>query len=579
MIDIQWMIGGEAGYGIMTTGAMMSKIFTRLGLCVFDYVEYPSLIRGGHNAYYVRGSDETIYSQKKTIDILVALNKETIEKHKDELVSQSVILYDSNSVKLNDEDFSAEIIAIPLPLLDMMRDLQIDHLMINTITLGASLALFYDDFSLLEKIMQDTFRKKGEEVVELNTKTSRAGFDFIKAKYEGAFTKKILLKKQTSLLVSGAEAVTLGAIRAGLKFAAIYPMTPINSILTTLTQHALSYNIIVKEPEDEIAGINMAIGASFTGVRSMVATSGGGFSLMVESVGLAAQTETPLVVVMGMRPGPATGMPTWTEQGDLRFVMHAAQGDFPRIILTPGDMHECFSLTMRAFNLAEKYQLPVIVLVDKYLMEGHATVNIDKLKVESAWYRIDRGKILSAAQLKNFKEYKRYFLTNDGISPRTLPGQEDGISFTGSDEHDERGLYNEDAVMRKAMMEKRFRKLDSLEKEILDPQLYGSKNAEVTLIEFGSTKLPCLEAMRCLQQSGIKINVIHFPWVHPFPAKHFIQLVKKSKKTIVVEGNYSGQFEGVIRERTGFVPDDRLRKYNGRPFYPEEIIAKVKEII
>jgi len=578
MIDIQWMIGGEAGYGIMTTGVMMSKIFTRLGLSVFDYVEYPSLIRGGHNAYYVRGSDEAIYSQKKTVDILVALNHETIEKHKDELISQSVILYDSNSIKLKNE-FSSDIFTIPIPLLEMMKDLQIDHLMINTITIGASLALFYDDFSLLQKIMQDTFIKKGEEVVAINTKTSKAGFDFIKEKYNGIFKKRFSLNKQTSLLMSGADAVALGAIRAGLKFAAIYPMTPINSILTKLTQHALSYNIIVKEPEDEIAGINMAIGASFAGVRSMVATSGGGFSLMVESVGLAAQTETPLVIVMGMRPGPATGMPTWTEQGDLRFVMHAAQGDFPRIILTPGDIGECFSLTLRAFNLAEKYQLPVVVLVDKYLMEGHATVNIDKLRLENAWYRIDRGKIVSSAQLKGIRDFKRYILTNDGISPRSFPGQEGGISFSGSDEHDERGLYNEEADVREAMMEKRFKKLKTLETEILVPQIYGSKNAKITLIEFGSTKLPCLEAVKCLKHEGININVIHFSWVHPFPSKHFIQLVKKSKKTIVVEGNYSGQFEGILRERTGFVPDDRLRKYNGRPFYPEEIIAKIKEII
>lgn len=579
MSDIQWLIGGEAGYGIMTTGQMMAKIFTRLGLSVFDYVEYPSLIRGGHNAYYVRASEETIYSQKKGVDILIALNRETIDQHKDELEYGAAIMYDSNSVKIEEGEFDSDKIIIPIPLIDFIRELGVDRLLINTITIGASLALFHEDYVVLQKIMEDTFRKKGEEVVKLNIKTSKKGFDYIKKQFSHKFKKKFKKKQQQSILISGAESVALGAIRAGVKFAAIYPMTPINSITTKLSEYALRYNIVLKEPEDEIAGINMAIGASYAGVRSMVATSGGGFSLMVEAVGLSGQTETPLVIVMGMRPGPSTGMPTWTEQGDLRFVLHAAQGDFPRIVLAPGDLRETFSFTMRAFNLAEKYQLPVIILVDKYLMEGHGTVSISEIKADASWFKVERGKLIHNDKLKGETDYKRYLITSDGISPRSLPGQEGGIGMTGSDEHDERGLYSEDATVRVTMMKKRFKKLEVAEKDILQPGIIGQKDADLTLVLFGSTKLPALESLQWLRQQGINVNVLQVISLSPFPAQKVLSQLTSTKKTLLLEENFTGQFEGLIREKTGFVPTDRLRKYDGRPFYPEEIVQKVKQMV
>lgn len=579
MTDIQWLIGGEAGYGIMTTGQMMGKIFTRLGLSVFDYVEYPSLIRGGHNAYYVRASDQTIYSQKKPVDILVALNRETIDKHKNELGEHAAILYDSNSFPVHKDEFDENKVIIPIPLIDFMKELSVERIMINTITIGASLALFHGDHGVLEKIMQDTFLQKGQEVVDVNIKTSKKGFDFVHDNFAKSYNKKFSKKQQESLLISGADSVALGAIRAGLKFAAIYPMTPINGIMTKITEHALEYNIIVKEPEDEIAGINMAIGASYAGARSMVATSGGGFSLMVEGTGLAAQTETPVVIVMGMRPGPATGMPTWTDQGDLRFVLHAAQGDFPRIVLAPGDLREAFSFTMRAFNLAEKYQLPVIVLVDKYLMEGHGTVPLSEMKADASWFQLERGKFALSSELKDDKDYKRYLVTEDGISPRSLPGQEGGIGLTGSDEHDERGLYNEEAEVRTAMMEKRFKKLKQAEKDIFQQEIIGDKHADLTLVLFGSTKLPALEAMEWLKREGMSINLLQIAFLSPFPTQKVVDQLKACKKTLIIEENFTGQFEGLIKEKTGFVPTDRMRKYDGRPFYPEEIVGKVKKMV
>lgn len=563
----------------MTTGAMMGKIFTRLGLSVFDYVEYPSLIRGGHNAYYVRASDIEIFSQKRPIDILVALNRETIDKHKHELSQNAAVLFDPNVVKVEATEFPGTVAQIPVPFLELTKKANADRLLINTVSIGASLALFYPDYSVLEQIMQDAFGKKGEQVISENINTSKAGFDYVLRIHKDKYHQKVEKKPQNTVFVGGAEAAALAAIKAGLKFAAIYPMTPVNSIMTTLSAQALRYNIVVKEPEDEIGGINMAIGASYAGVRSLAATSGGGFSLMVESLGLAAQTETPLVVIEGMRPGPATGMPTWTEQGDLRFVLHAAQGDFPRVVLSPGDIPDLFSTVLAAFNIAEKYQMLVIVLADKYLLEGHATVLYETLKAMSDNYKIERGKILKDSEALAKADYKRYEFVSDGISPRSLPGQQGGIGLSGSDEHDEKGLYNEEDDNRVKMMDKRFKKLEMAVSEIHPLDLIGPSDAPLTIIGFGSTKMPVLEAMNWLKRDNISINYLQVHSLCPFPSELVATTIQSAQTTLLIEGNRSGQFEGLIKEHTGLSVQNRLRKYNGRPFYPEEIVEKVKQIV
>lgn len=579
MVDIQWLIGGEAGYGIMTTGGMMSKIFTRLGLSVFDYVEYPSLIRGGHNAYYVRGSETKIHSQKKTVDILVALNRETIDKHIHELSEKAVILYEKDTVKVAENEFPQSITAVPVPFIGITKELDVNKLMMNTVAIGASLAVFHDKYDLLEKILQDAFGKKGEKVVSENVNTSKAGFDYVQKEYPTVALCNISLKHNEQILISGAEALAFGAIQAGIKFAAIYPMTPINSVMTTLVQHALDYNIVVKEPEDEIAGINMAIGASFAGVRSMVATAGGGFALMVEALGMAAQTETPLVIVEGMRPGPSTGLPTWTDQADLRFVLHASQGDFPRIVLCPGDIKECFSFIMHAFNLADKYQLPVIVLVDKYLMEGHASINKDEFESIINEYKIDRGKMLTDSQAREEKDYKRYKFIEDGVSPRSIPGQEGGIALSGSDEHDEKGLYDEEIENRIKMMNKRFTKYENAKEDIKGLDLIGPSDADVSFITFGSTKLPVLDAMQILSRQNISANVLQIHSVDPFPAELVTSFIRDAKNAIIVEANYTGQFQGLVRQHTGLLVDKTIRRFDGRPFYAEELVEDVKKLL
>lgn len=581
MVDFQWLIGGEAGYGIMTTGAMFSKILIRLGLYVFDYVEYPSLIRGGHNAYYSRGSISEISSQKKTVDILLALNRQTIDLHKDEVVTGAFVIYDGQSFEVNTTDFPVEVNLCNIPLLQITKDVGADKLMINTAAVGASLALISDKFDVLDSLLGQIFARKGEQVVTINKNTAKGGFDYCQKNYSAKAHLKVTVKPQKNILISGAEAIALGAIRAGLKFASIYPMTPINSVQTFLAAHEKDYGIIIKEPEDEIAGLNLALGASFTGVRSMVATSGGGFSLMVETLGLAAQTETPIVIVEGMRPGPATGMPTWTEQGDLRFLLHAAQGDFPRVVVAPGDMFEAFSLTMKAFNLAETYQLPVIIQVDKYLCESHMTVDKEELKVESGKWKIKRGKMVGDEEAAAFTDYRRYAFVEDGVSPRTIPGQKGGIALSGSDEHDERGLYNEEREVRTKMMDKRFKKLETAVAagEFPPPILHGSADAPLTIVAFGSTKLTILEAMRWLARNGVNVNFLQVAFLSPFPDAEVAGTIEKAKKTLVIENNKTGQFEGLIREHTGLSVTDHLRKYDGRPFYPEEIVAKVKSLL
>ena len=302
---------------------------------------------------------------------------------------------------------------------------------------------------------------------------------------------------------------------------------------------------------------------------------------MVEALGLAAQTETPIVIVEGMRPGPATGFPTWTEQGDVRFILHAAQGDFPRIMVAPGDIFEAFSFTMQAFNLAEKYQLPVIVLVDKYLMEGHGTVLTEEFKVQNSKFKVERGKMVTDNEAAGMTDYKRYAFVDDGVSPRTIPGQKGGIALSGSDEHDERGLYNEEVDNRIKMMDKRFKKLTTAVEngEFPQPQLSGSSKAPLTILSFGSTKMPVLEAMGWLKREGIEVNFVNVNFLNPFPSDTVADIIKSAKKTLVIEGNKTGQFEGLIRERTGITFEHHLRKYDGRPFYPEEIIATVKSVL
>ncbi|MFC1722245.1 2-oxoacid:acceptor oxidoreductase subunit alpha [Patescibacteria group bacterium] len=425
---------------------------------------------------------------------------------------------------------------------------------------------------ILKNLAQEEYSDKGEEIVKANLKAIELAFEYAKENFKD-HVKSIVQLEDTmgsvipKMVVNGNEAAALAAISAGVQFAAIYPMSPISNILHVLAKHQEEFGYVYKQPEDEIAAINMGLGAAFAGARSMTATSGGGFCLMTEAYGLAGITETPLVIVEGMRGGPGTGLPTWSAQGDLRFVLHAHQDDFPRIVLTPGDAAETFHLTMEAFNLAEKYQTPVVVLINKDICECDQSV----LFFDVSKFEVNRGKFT-----KDFSEnFERYKLEEDGISVRTFPGT-GNFFIANSDEHDGKGLSSEEIENRNQQMQKRMRKLETCALEDMPkPQLFGPEDAELTLVSWGSNKGPILQAL----QEFDNVNFLHLNWISPFPTEEVKRVLENAKHVVNVEANYTLQMRGIIKEQTGFDIKDNFNKYDGRPFYFEEIREKINSVL
>ncbi|MFZ3085121.1 MAG: hypothetical protein WA097_00555, partial [Candidatus Hydromicrobium sp.] len=396
---------------------------------------------------------------------------------------------------------------------------------------------------------------------------------YIKEKLKINVYELEIVKPVSKMLVTGNDAVFLGALRSGCKFYAAYPMTPSSSILHLFASIEDDYNIVTKLAEDEIAVINMAIGASFAGARAMVATSGGGFSLMNEGISSAAMTETPIVIVLCQRPAPANGLPTWTEQGDMLFAVHSSHGEFLRVVIAPGDPEECFYLTGEAFNLADKYQIPVIIMLDKYLSESHFSYE----KFDFKNITVDRGKLLSKSKDIDGR-YRRYFNTDDGISPRVVAGIEGGIHIANSNEHNEDGYSEESAHNRKIMVDKRFRKIKKLIEEIPLPKIYGPIDAEITIWSWGSCKGPILEAMNILNQKEKKVNLIHFTYLYPFDSESIEGIIGESNKNVVVENNKTSQLAKIIMMNTSYKIKNKILKYSGRQFLPEEIISGIEKI-
>src|SRR3989339_1405503 len=575
----QWKIGGAAGFGIATTGLIFSRICARGGLKTFAYPEYPSLIRGGHNTYQVVINEKQATSQLHDVHVLVALNKETVELHADELISGSAVIFDPHDFKEQAPTAAdKEIVWVPVEMSRMVKEHQSGTVGRNIVGVGASFALLRYPWEIVEEVIRDWFGTKKPKVTELNIALTKAGYDAVKGKYE-QFAHRLQSQKQPKkqLIVSGNTAIALGALKAGMKLYAAYPMTPSSDILGYLSKQERVMNIVVKHTEDEIAAINMAIGAGAAGVRASTATSGGGFALMVEALGMAGIAEVPVVVVLGQRPGPSTGLPTWTSQGDLRFALHASQGEFPRIVLAPGDVEECFYMTFEAFNLAEKYQTPVIIIVDKYVQESWQSIPL----FDEKQLKIHRGKIIPQKEIvRENGSFKRHAYTEDGISPRTLPGMQNGAYLSSSYEHDEYGHTTEDEQETIKQNDKRFQKMQTcIEQDAKAPVLYGPKNADVTIVGFGSTKLPALETVRLAQQQNFSVNYLHFVYIDPLPITAVIDAFKQTKKTLCVEGNKLGQFEGWLKEQAGIHMDAHVRSYGGRPFYPEALLAKAKKLL
>ena len=573
------MIGGEAGYGIMTAGEILARCFSRGGLHVHTDVEYPSLIRGGHNTYQVCISDREISGILERVDILIALDDTTLNEHRKELREGSQILFDLYEKPIDPKKdypwLKGEV--VPIPLSDIVKDRKGDKVMRNTVAIGACIGLIDYDFAYLEQVIRTTFGKKDAEVANANVESAKAGYDFIIDKGKCSVRKRIQPIKDAPkrMVLTGNDAIALGALHGGLRWYSAYPMTPASSILHLMAANEKSLGIIVRQTEDEIAAATMAIGANHAGARGMVATSGGGFCLMTESVGLAAMSETPMVYVLSQRPGPSTGLATRTEQGDLQFALDASQGDFVRVVLAPGDVNEAFYHTFNALNLAEKYQIPVIVISDRYLSEGlKSTLPFDLEGME-----IDRGKLLTEERLANISDYRRYSDTDDGISPRSLPGMSGGIFVANGDDHNEMGETNEDPEVRTKLMDKRFRKLTRLIDEIPGPAIYGPANADATIITWGSAKGPCIEAMNMLLEKGRSVNVMHFIYLKPFPRKLVLEQLKKSKLTIGVENNRTSQLDRLMREELKLGVDKKIRNYDGRPFFVEPLAKRIEEAI
>ena len=551
------MVGGKAGEGVDLPGTLFAKIAMQAGLRIHTSAEFYSVIKGYNNILQVRLSEKPINAHSNNFDLVLALNDETGEKYLDDIVAGGGIIYDPQIAELKRDDIKL----FAVPLREIAKEKVGLDLAKNIVGIGAAMALLDYSIDLLAELLKSIFSRKGEEIISKNIAAAQAGYDYVIANYPDSFDYKIQsIDASKTFMMNGNQIAALGAVKAGCKFVSEYPMTPSSSVLHFMAKHAQEYNISVNHVEDEISAINMAIGAGYAGVRSMTATSGGGFALMTEAIGLAGMVEVPVVIIDVQRPGPSTGLPTRTGQGDLRQVLHASQGDFPKIVLSPGTHEEAFYMTFEAFNLAEIYQCPVILMMEKYLAENN--VNLPFLKTDDL--KIDRGKLLDEKQI-NPDTFKRFENTEDGISSRSIPGQKGGAHTASSYEHREDGYFTEEIEEVNQINERRMRKMETLQKNLPPAILEGEQEADITLVCWGATYGSAYEAMELLNQKDMSANLLHIKYLQPFqPGVQ--EILEKAKHPILVEGNISTQLGGLIREKTGVEIKNKILDYSGRPF-------------
>jgi len=574
--DMTIKIGGEAGQGVESTGRGFATALVRGGLYVFGLQDYHSRIRGGHNFYQIRVSDQDLFSHDERVHLLLALTKVSIREHRDEIVPGGGIIYDPGlSVEASDLGDSAQ--PFPVPLAQIATDVGGSKVMANTAAIGAAAGLTGLDLTTVLGVIRENFAKKGGSVVDANLRVATAAQDYVRHRYsEGLPFRLQAVKAPPRMLISGNEALAMGALVGGCNFVAGYPMTPGSPILEWLSVRSAEWGIVTKHTEDEIAAVNMIIGAAHMGARAMTTTSGGGFALMVEGLGLAGMCEVPIVIVNVQRPGPATGHATRHEQSDLLFMIHATQGEFPRIVLAPGTIEECFEVGHRAFNLAERFQTPVLIISDAFLAHSPRALELGSLRMDAA---IDRGSLLSAHDLQALTvPYKRFADTPSGVSPRALPGHPKAVYSASSDEHDEFGLICEDAAVRIQQDGKRMRKLEAARAEMGAPRRYGPPDAELTFVTWGSTVGPLRSAMDQLARQGKTANIVQITDIWPLPSDKVHSVLKNANKIICVEQNYTGQLETLLRAYAGVGVDSSIRKYDGRPMSPEYVLSHLKGV-
>lgn len=619
---LTWMIGGPQGSGINASAEVFAKACSRAGLHVFANIEYHSNIMGKHSFYRVRVAEDPVRSYRDSADILVALDLETLEGdgdhrrwpthygHLREVSSGGGVIYDTASGFDPAGSERKDLTFYGVPFLDIIKEALDEvgkgeqarryEVMKNTVGLGASLALSGFPLDLVAEVIQSQFKGKRSEIGQLNVRASRLAYEFVKRELPGEFPFRLRPHSHPTkrILAKGYEVHALAKLKAGCTFQTYYPISPATDESVYLERHQRDQNILIVQAEDEIASINMAVGAAHMGVRASTATSGPGFALMVEGIGFAAITEAPgPVLVMYQRGGPSTGMPTRQEQADLQFVLHPAQGDFPHFVIAPGDLAEVYQDIFSAFNWAERYQMPGIVLSDKKLASVYMTLD----ELELRWPGIDRGKRFTGSEWTptevkgldvvgldgngqrppaDAKEYLRYALAEDGISPRSRPGTPGGRFWATSDEHDPDGHITEGPEMRLAMMRKRMGKLDLLLSAIPDAQRYamhGPRDAELTVVAWGSTKGTILDALDTLAAEGHKVNFLQCRLMRPFPTEQIEAELRRAKRLVLLEENYSGQLGALLAEKTGVRIEDRVLKFDGRPFSENEVLDALRE--
>ncbi|MEW5896697.1 MAG: 2-oxoacid:acceptor oxidoreductase subunit alpha [Nanoarchaeota archaeon] len=583
-------VGGEAGKGIATAADILGRIFLRLGYEVFSTKDYASQIKGGHNYHTLRISDTNVKADVKGVDLLLALDKQTLLQHLPAMNENGIVIYDEKSVveKHALEKSLSSIQFLPLPIAKIEVDVHAKNLH-NAILVGAALKVLGLEVELCLDEIRQQFKEK-EKVKESLLKGAGQGYALVKKNYSlflpGNPLQGIHKKESTTVLWSGNEAVVQGALDAGVQFHVQYPMTPVSAILHSLAHEAAARkDLIVLQAEDEIAVINMALGASYAGKRAMTATSGGGFALMVEGLSLASMAEIPLVIIEGQRPGPATGLPTKTEQGDLQFVLNSGTGDFPIAVIAPSNIEDCYTETKRAFYLAEKYQLPVIILIDKHLAENFKTFDLQKEKNNFVCDFSRRFNMVAAEGNVQDKFLNRKFLNKDGLymryAPdnlqRTIPGTLNGIYTCAGDEHNEVGYIIEDSATRKKMMVRRMGKLNKIMGELPAPQLLGSEEAKLTLVGWGSMRGVLEEVAVRLADGGIKANLLILKYMSPFLGENVKELLSLAKRILLVENNYSGQLGELIAQKTGCLIREKILRYDGSAFTVDELYDEIKE--
>jgi 2-oxoglutarate ferredoxin oxidoreductase subunit alpha len=541
------------------------------------------VIKAGHVWFHARGSPDRIWSQGDSIDILYALDQQTVSIHAQYLREGGVLIYDPEKFTIDASSMPKHATVLAVPTLAMARKYASEPLLQGSVAMGVSTYLMGMPFDTLKTLLEENFGGKKKEILDSNLKSAEDGYKYAQEKSKPVPRAFKPNHGPAKMLITGNQAVALGAATAGCKLLVQYPMTPATALMHWMAPHATTMKVMVKQAEDEIAAVNMAIGASAGGVRSMTASSGGGFALMVEAMGLAGMAEVPLVVVIAQRSGPSTGLPTKTEQGDLDMMLGAGQGEYPRVILSPGNVVEAFHQAIEAFELAEKWQTPAIIALDFTSAEDFQSGDIGDFPLD---YEPASLFTVPTPPEGAPNTFKRYAYTPSGASPRSIPGQK-GLEFVmASDEHDEKGLLISDVLsglpksveIRKAMMEKRMRKLSGIVSSTPPPKMEGPKDADVTIVAWGSTASPVRDAVTELNAQGVKTNFLFLAQAYPLHNKETLDALTHAKKVLLVENNFSGKIGKLIRMETGFEITNKLLKYDGEPFYPHEIVRKVKEL-